>query len=492
MKGRARSVRFGFGRHLTVLAICVLGSAPVVQAGQRLPADTGSPAQMPRPTRPPRLEDVEALNSLHLDFLSATPSKLIPFEPPSVLLSWRVLRPHIAPAGPINLLLNELPVQFEGKKAMRPTVGTVYRLRAKLRRESREMGMVRLAADTSGCRDLPELNEKPLADQVLNQVKTSLPPEHLDHIRNPQARVDIAPGQVNIHIVAGYEYAVSAGGVTITDWPDPDIKIDVNLALAARGGRLVFPDTRVNVNIDADFVADAILFFADPNRKRNIEAEISLKVSRAVEQGFQDFVQTFLARDFRLWSTRIVGRPGSGNYDYIRFLACPYPQPWVIKATFAEVKLYDTWEKSREAKVRLNFSMNGRESVYPPYHAVSIALDSKGESQVFRLPRSVSDLIGEVRVGILDPLIITVTLRDEVKEVPCFANSTTRPPCRPPPPLEITKQYGWENSFSRGSHMERSRELASESFEVTYAIAVRWDCRTCATTQGTIGRAGFE
>lgn len=416
--------------------------------------------------------DAEALEKISLAYFSATPSATQPFDPSPANVRWRVALPSEASVA--RLAINGSPVPSQGELHVRPERDTTYSLVAALGQARRLLGVVTVALDSSRCSRVAYYQEA-LQAILDTQLATRIPPQYQNRIYDARSSVFIDPAGVHMHISAKLAVDLEAGGITISEWPDPDLIIDILCVLRAERGRLDVQFPRFDVNIDSDVLADAAVFFASPSSKRDIEGQIYEVLSRALSDQIVALVQSHVPAGFRLWE--ISTASAAGNLRGVDQTSCLYPRPWDISVTFATMQLSDPVDVARRARVvlDLNFGNTQLARVGP----LNFAVGADGNAPSLTLPRGTSFT---VKAGVLDTLWFTVVAHDADKMLEPVCTRGQRPPCVTTSPPEVDRMADWRTNFAEGNHIDRSSMADGEWFDLGYSVSVRFDCPVCISS----------
>ncbi len=418
------------------------------------------------------LGDADILDGVKVDFFTATPSSLHPFDPTPAILKWRTQRPSVAGAGAIHFNINGTPFPSQGTLPVRPTQTQAYHLIATLRAASRELGVVTVQLDTGKCATLSYQQEF-LNGLVSSMLQAAIPQNYQNRIYNVTSVLTIDPAAVHLRIRAKIHFDLEGGGVNISEWPDPDLNIDIAFRLSAARGRVILTYDQFDVNIDADWLLDAALFFLDPNFKRNIENEIYFELSRALSDQVTAIINSEIPNGSRLWSLRFFVQGNTRSVDQVN---CPYLLPWEVTVTLLTVRLEDTSDVGRPARLTLNIRVNGERTTYPIGAPADLYVNASGQTETRALPRQ---LTFTSNVGILDPIYMDIVAHDGDKTPFSTCSPRIIGSCTTPSLPELARSFDWTNNFSRGSHTEQSTSLDGESFVLQYRVDVRANCPTC-------------
>jgi hypothetical protein len=216
-------------------------------------------------------QNLAVLAKIQVQDFHASPSTVQPYQPTT--LSWNVQLPSDPKASQITLVAAGKTVAPRGSLTATPGQGGSFGLTARLGRVSRALRTVQMQFDTSRCRTL-----KIGAGQVQGLVGSffdSLPAEYADRLYDRNIQVHLSEQGVHLKLT---------GQISVNNWFDPDLTIDMVIGLRAVDGKLDVFFRKFDPDVDFPWYADT----APPI--------VSTIINHVISDGIEDGIKSELPK----------------------------------------------------------------------------------------------------------------------------------------------------------------------------------------------------
>lgn len=258
---------------------------------------------------PPTQEMIEraaqCLDRTVLETFAASPPTVRPFGPGSQL-TWKAELPESCLG--LALRLNGVPVPSSGTRAVQPSATTTYRLEASMFTVKSLLGTATVAVDTRGCisGSIPEPDVRAAVQKATDAFDTA---SRRVSQRSPAA-VQVESKGITVRLRMK---------VTIDNFSDPDLNIDLTLGLRARNGQISPSYRSFSVDVDWPWWITAatvgVSEIIEEVLAGEIEGQLKPKLLEAVKETIDGFVR-LVPRTHGIYSIATVP-------DQINIMVCP-------------------------------------------------------------------------------------------------------------------------------------------------------------------------
>jgi hypothetical protein len=263
----------------------------------------------------------EILDKVKLKLFKADPARISPFG--YSVISWEV-------EGPLGfqVLLLHQSVTKKGQKIVNPSTSTTYRLYARARGLTKELGRLEVAVDNQGCETIrleDRVRLKPTLEGVVRYTIEEIPDIYFRSIYLPDSNetqfiypvFNFSPWKIDFTLKLK---------ARVDDWPDPNVDVHASFGLTVIDGVLVPINDDINVSITFPFWvwgipgAQFALIMAIADGERETRTQIKNAIYGGIAQFFNAFARPSEGK--RLRTVQQIDK-GDGEGSVI-VMACPF------------------------------------------------------------------------------------------------------------------------------------------------------------------------